>query len=166
MHNPDFKMGKYNVDFDVTEFLSKVMDVQGRQQEKDALYKLLVTLSKHEVELMRILTERHGEHTKQMLEFCERRLEGYRDADRIRRLVRFWARRKLEQEAVRRAMQDTRELNEELSFIHNENIRGLLSGRREAVRQLSGVMMDLMVTENPTQFNLEAVRRFLGGEVS
>jgi len=165
MDKPNFKIGKYNVDFDVTEFLSKVMDVEGRKQEKDAICRLLVMLSKHEVELVRILTEGHGEHTRQMLEFFERRAEGYRDADRIRRFIRFWARRKLEHEAVRRAEADTREMNRELSFIHDENIRGLLSGRREAVRQLSGVMMNLMVEENPT-LNLEGIRRFLGGEVS
>lgn len=55
------------------------------------------------------------------------------DADRIRRFVRFWARRRLEAEAVQRGMEDARQMGKEISFIENEDVRGWLQGRRQSV---------------------------------
>ncbi len=162
MNGPEFTAKQHIVEVNVAEIVDRLVGVANKEKEKAALLKLLAIFSEHDVEIVRILAEHHAESSRQLLAFCERRIEGYRDADRIRRFVRFWARRKLEAEAVRRGMEDTREVAKEISFIENENIRGWLQGRRQSMGLLTGALLNLVSEDNPV--SLEGVRQFLEGE--
>lgn len=164
MNGPEFIAKQHIVEVRVAEIVDRLARIANKEKEKAALLKLLAIISEHDVEIAKILAEQHAESTRQLLEFCERRIEGYRDADRIRRFVRFWARRRLEAEAVRRGMEDAREMAKEISFIENEDVRQWLQGRRQSMGLLTEALMKLVCEDNPV--SLEGIRGFLGGEVS
>ena len=162
MNGPEFTAKQHIVEVNVAEIVDRLVGIANKEKEKAALLKLLAIRSEHDVEIVRILAEYHAESSRQLLDFCERRIEGYRDADWFRRFVRFWARRKLEAEAVRRGMEDTSEMAKEISFIENEDIRGWLQGRRQSMGLLTGALLNLVSEDNPV--SLEGVRQFLEGE--
>lgn len=162
MNGPEFTAKQHIVEVRVAEIVDRLAGIANKEKEKAALLKLLAILSEHDVEITKILAEHHAESSRQLLDFCERRIEGYRDADRIRRFVRFWARRRLEGEAIRRGMEDAKEIGKEISLIENENIKGLLQCRRQSMGLLTGALLNLVCEDN--SIGLEGVRRFLEGE--
>lgn len=161
MNGPEFTAKQHIIEVRVAEIIDRLAGIANKEKEKAALLKLLAILSEHDVEIARILAEHHAESTRQLLDFCERRIEGYGDADRIRRFVRFWARRRLEAEAIRRGMQDARQMGKEISFIENEDVKGWLQGRRQSAGLLTGALLNLVCEDNPV--SLEGVRQFLEG---
>jgi len=161
----DYKVGKYNVDLDLTEVFENLADAQGKQREKYLLHILLSRFSGHEVEYTRVLSEAFPEMVKVMPKFFQKRVEDHRDSMRISKVFSFRSASSIEEEATRRAWEDTRAMMKEMLVVNNESIKGLVDTHRDVLKNLSDAIISLVMQKEGTEINLdvEAIKKFLKG---
>ena len=158
-------MGRYGVDLDLTEVIGDIIDCTSKQREKYLVHWCLLKFSGHEVELMKVLSQVFPELTKQLLRFYEKRVEDYRDSMRINKLFGFRTQSSIENEAVRRAWEDTKAMLQEVSMAKDEGVKGLIEEHKEILKRLCDTMVELVMKENPTpNLDLDGIRKFLEGE--
>jgi len=162
----NYRVGKYSVELDLTEVLGNVLDSLGKQPEKHLLDRAIATLSKHQIEFTKVLGQVFPELAKQLPKFFQKRVEDHRHAMRVRKLFGFRSLSSIEEEAVRRAWEDTRAMVREVSMLHDESVRALVDDHREILRRLCGAMVELIMQEQNAGVNLDfdKLGKFLGGE--
>lgn len=160
------RIGNYRVELDLTEVVSDLVDSLGKQKEKYLVHWLLLRLSGHQVELTKVLAGAFPELAKQIPRFYQKRVEDYRHSMRVSKLFGFRSLRSIEDEAVKRAWEDTRAMVKELSLVRDESIKGLVEDHRDILRRLCRAMVELVMQEQDTRLNLdlEGLRNFLQGE--
>ena len=161
----NFKVGKYSVDLDLTEVITSVIDAQGKQKEIHDIHWLLIEYSKQGVNLSKVLSIAFPELAKQIPRFFQKRTEDHRRALRVRQLISFKSSGAIEEEAVKRAWEDTRSLIGEVSLMKDESMKGLVDDHREILRRLCDAMIKLVMEKDVSgiDLNVDAVKRFLEG---
>jgi hypothetical protein len=164
--NAGYRVGKYTVDLDLTGVVSDLLESLGKQKEKYLVHWLLLRLSGHQVELTKVLSGAFPELAKQIPRFYQKRVEDYRHSMRVSKLFGFRSLRSIEDEAVRRAWEDTRAMVKELSLARDESVKGLIEDHRDILRRLCRAMVELVMQEQKTGLNLdlERLQRFLEGK--
>jgi hypothetical protein len=161
-----YRVGKYSVELDLTEVVSDLVDSLGKQKEKYLIHWLLLRLSGHQVELTKVLARAFPELAKQIPRFYQKRVEDYRHSMLVSKLFGFRSLRSIEEEAVKRAWEDTRAMVRELSLARDESIKGLVEDHRDILKRLCLAMVELVMQEQDARLNLnlEGLRKFLEGE--
>lgn len=160
-----FKTSKYDVDLDLTEVLNNVLDARGRQKEVYTLHWLLLRLSGHQIELTKVLSQAFPELGKQMSRLFIKRIEDNRQALRWRKLIGFKSAGSIEDEAVRRAWEDTRAMLREVSMLQDDSIKGLIDDHRAILRRLCNSLVEI-VQENQKgniDIDFKGLGKFLEG---
>ena len=160
---PDYFVKQYSVDFDLTGFLNYVIRIMSRQDEKQLLHSLILVLSEHMVEMVRILSGAHAEMSRRMPAFFQKRVAAHRRALRWKRLISFGFSGSVEEEAARRAWEDTRGMIGELSVFRDESVTALMGSHRDILMRLCTAILSL-VLERPgigIRFDGESFRNFL-----
>lgn len=161
-----YKVGKYTIECDLTELMSDLLGIQSKQKEKYILHLLLLRLSRHLIELAKVLSQGSPELARQIPRFFQGRVEDYRAALRVGKLVGFLYMAQIEAEATRRAWEDTETMIRKLSLLEDASLKGLVSDYRKILRRLSQAIVDLVLEQEDARLNLdlEGVRKFLEGE--
>lgn len=145
---PGFVTRKYTLELDLTEVLVSLLRNLGKKDEKDLLHWVILGMSRHQKEIVDKLTRIFPEVWKRIMIFHQKRVEDHRKSMRAGKVFSFRSWSSVEDEAVRKAWIDTREMIREMSLLRDESFRGLINDHREILRRLSGALVDL-VLEDP-----------------
>ena len=158
-----YRAWKYDIQLDLTEVISDVLDAVGKQKEKYLVHWLLLRLSGHEVELAKVLAGAFPKLAEQLPQFYQKRVEDYRQSMRVSKLFGFRSLRSIEEEAVSRAWKDTKAKIKELSLARDESVKGMVNDHRDILRRLCEAMVELVMQDQNAQPNIdfEALRKFL-----
>jgi hypothetical protein len=145
--------------------LDHLIRAAGREDEQYILHWLLLRLSGHQVELTRILSAAFPELARRVPSFFQHRVKDYRRAMRMRKLLGFKSARSIEEEAVRRAWEDTRAMMAEVSVLRDDTLKRLVNDHRAILRRLAAALLKLVLEQPGARIELdrEAFRKFLEG---
>lgn len=121
---------------DMAEIIRDLLRASGQDGDKFLLSNLLSRLSRHEVEILRVLTEFLERIVGEFYPFWQERVRSYREAYRLKKLFSFTSSVEIEEEVSRRAWQDTKRMINELSFLETHAVEGILSTRQRVVESL------------------------------
>jgi len=161
----DFVVKKYTQDLDLTEILSNLLRALGKQDEKYLLHTASLKLSEHQIELTKVLSQVFPELAKRMPSFFQKRVEDYRRSIRISKLISFQSASSVEDDAVRRAWDDTRAMIREISMLQDESVKGLVEDHREILKNICNTLVEL-IKENPNtriEINRDEIEKLLKG---
>lgn len=162
----DVKIGKYNVDLDITEALLAQIDADGKQKEKYTTHMSLLRSSGHQIELVKAMAGIHGELAKVIPKFYQKRVEDHRKSLRLEKVLSFLSASSIEKEATKRAREDTRILMEEISLLNNASMRTLVEEHTGVLKRLCDLLVSLMEEEGreSVRIDIDALRKFLEGD--
>ena len=160
-----FKVGRYSVELDLTEVLCGILEFKGKHKEKYLLHWLLLKLSGHEVQMLNTLSQSFPELGKRMIPFFQKRVEDYRKASRLSKVISFRSAKSIEDEAVKRAWQDAETMLRGVSMLENESVRDLIDDHRRMLKRLCSTLIRLVMEKGGGQVDLDlnALGKFLGG---
>lgn len=160
-----YKVGKYNVELDITEALLAQIDAEGKQKEKYTTHMSLLRSSGHQIELTKAIAGIHGELAKVIPKFYQKRIEDHRKSLRLEKVLSFLSASSIEKEATKRAKEDTRTLMKEISLLNNKSIRTMVEEHTRVLKRLCDLLVSLMEekSQGNVKIDIDALRKFLEG---
>jgi hypothetical protein len=159
----DFRAGRYAVDLDINDLAQSVIDALGSQKEIYILHWLLLRLSGHQIELFKVLAQAFPELGKQIPRYFQKRTEDYRSALRMRKVFGFKSASAIEEEAVKRAWDDTRAMIREIYMMHDPSVKALVDDHREILKRLCAALIELVMENRDAYVDIDfnAFQKFL-----
>ena len=160
----DFRAERFGMDLDFTEIFQFIIDALGCQKEIYILHWLLLRLSGHQIELFKVFSQAFPELGKQIPRYFQKRTEDYRSALRMRKVFGFKSASAIEEEAVKRAWDDTRVMIREISLMHDPSVKALVDDHREILKRLCAALIELVMENRDVYVDIDfnAFQKFLG----
>ena len=161
-----YRVEKHTVDLDLTEVIGDLIDDAGRQKEKYMAHIAVLRSSGQQIDLTKALAETFSELAKIMPKFYQKRIEDHRCSLRLKKVFSFLFASSIEEEATKRAREDTKALMDEVSMLNNETMRSLVEEHTQVLRRLSDLFTALMQEERKGSINInvDALKKFIEGQ--
>lgn len=147
-----------DVSLNMADVLKHMITIASGLKDKEILSHMIVALSSHNVEAIRIVSETLVQMKEVIHEFYVSRVEEYRRSQRLRRILGFVSSARIEREANELALVDVRQLTNVITG--SEDKMGTFRANSDAIQQAVAQLICL-VREKAVNLEVNKINKML-----